>query len=141
MQDPQEQLFNFQKDNIFPSEFLPGNFRELALIALRHHSLSQLQMSIDEYRALVNTKEYSLRDISLLLNSMHAKTPEHMGFDDLLDYANFQEMVGILSEKWKDIVTPERDRLKAEMEAREQISNNFNKKLGKKGLKIPLGQA
>jgi len=110
-----EKISAFQTETLFENTAI-ATIHHPYLNALRTLSVMQLKVSIEDYKASLETQEfYSLKIAGLILHVVEKATPEQLGMA-LEDYAALQIITADAAEEYKAIFEPKVKELKAEIE-------------------------
>lgn len=115
-----ERLKAFQEENIFDNPIVAVMHPQY-LNALSGLSVMQLKVSIEDFKASLEVKEfYSLKIAGLILHVVEKATPEQLGIT-LEDYASLMVMCADAATAWQEAVTPFATELMNEIQAQIEV--------------------
>ena len=115
-----ERLKAFQEENLFTSTLVAVMHPEY-LNALRGLSVMQLKVSIEDFKASLEVREfYNLKIAGLILHVVEKATPEQLGIT-LEDYASLMTMCADAATAWQEAVTPFVTELSNELQAQIEV--------------------
>lgn len=115
-----EKILAFQNETLFENTAI-ATIHHPYLNALRTLSVVQLKVSLEDYRASLEAKEfYSLKVAGLILHVVEKASPEQLGMA-LEDYAASQEITADAAEAFKSILEAKVKELKEEIEPQIEV--------------------
>lgn len=116
-QDYENRFKNELKKKVFPTDELGDKTFEFLLPMLYCNSMSELNLTAEEYNSLLNgivKDEFSLFEVAAILNNMQKVSPKELGIT-IHDYAELMLEVQQSVEKWDSLMKPIKNRLVDEL--------------------------